>query len=53
MADGGERIATPSILMELREERQVVKDGYRFLDEKRLLLAAAVFWIWRRATRCP
>ncbi len=42
MADGGERIATPSILMELREERQVVKDGYRFLDEKRLLLAAEI-----------
>ncbi|GAB4296480.1 MAG: hypothetical protein Kow0096_13940 [Thiohalomonadaceae bacterium] len=37
-----QRIATPSVLMELREERQVVKDGYRFLDEKRLLLAAEI-----------
>jgi V/A-type H+-transporting ATPase subunit D len=26
--------------MELREERQVIEEGYRFLDEKRLLLAA-------------
>lgn len=37
-----QRTATPSALMELREERQVVKDGYRFLDEKRLLLAAEI-----------
>jgi len=37
-----QRIATPSVLLELREERQVVKDGYRFLDEKRLLLAAEI-----------
>lgn len=37
-----QRIATPSVLMELHEERQVVKDGYRFLDEKRLLLAAEI-----------
>lgn len=35
-------VATASVLMELREERQVVKDGYRFLDEKRLLLAAEI-----------
>lgn len=31
---------TPSALMELQEERQVVREGHRFLDEKRLLLAA-------------
>lgn len=37
-----QRIATPSVLLELREERQVVQDGYRFLDEKRLLLAAEI-----------
>lgn len=37
-----QRVATPSVLMELREERQVVKDGYHFLDEKRLLLAAEI-----------
>lgn len=42
MANGSPRIATPSVLMELREERHVVKDGYRFLDEKRLLLAAEI-----------
>lgn len=37
-----QRVATPSALMELREECQVIKDGYRFLDEKRLLLAAEI-----------
>ncbi len=42
VADGSQRVATPSVLMELREERQVVRDGYRFLDEKRLLLAAEI-----------
>ncbi len=42
MADGGQRVATPSALMALQEERQVVRDGYRFLDEKRLLLAAEI-----------
>lgn len=35
-----ERSPTPSVLLELREERAVVQEGYRFLDEKRLLLAA-------------
>lgn len=35
-----ERAPTPSVLLELREEREVVQEGYRFLDEKRLLLAA-------------
>lgn len=34
--------ATPSVLLELREERQVMREGYRFLDEKRLLLAAEI-----------
>jgi len=33
---------TPSTLLELREERQVVQDGYHFLDEKRLSLAARI-----------
>lgn len=33
---------TPSVLMELREERAVVQEGYRFLDEKRLLLASEI-----------
>ena len=35
-----QRSPTPSVLLELREEREVVQEGYRFLDEKRLLLAA-------------
>ena len=34
--------ATPSVLLQLREERQVMREGYRFLDEKRLLLAAEI-----------
>ncbi|SFC97794.1 V/A-type H+-transporting ATPase subunit D [Thiohalospira halophila DSM 15071] len=33
---------TPSTLLDLREERQVVQDGYHFLDEKRLSLAARI-----------
>lgn len=33
---------TPSILMALREERGVVREGFRFLDEKRLLLASEI-----------
>lgn len=32
---------TQSALLELREERQGMEEGYRFLDEKRLILAAA------------
>lgn len=42
MTDSNQLVATPSVLMELREERQVIHDGYRFLDEKRLLLAAEI-----------
>lgn len=39
-----EQVPTPtqSVLLELREERAVVQEGYRFLDEKRLLLAAEI-----------
>jgi len=33
---------TQSALLELREERQGMEEGYRFLDEKRLILAAAM-----------
>ncbi len=36
------RSPTASVLLELKEERQVVRDGYQFLDEKRMLLAAEV-----------
>ncbi len=31
---------TPSAALELKEEQQLVKEGYDFLDEKRLLLAS-------------
>jgi V/A-type H+-transporting ATPase subunit D len=33
---------THSAYLELREERQGMEEGYRFLDEKRLILAAAI-----------
>lgn len=42
MANNQQRLATPSVLMELREESQVVREGFGFLDEKRLLLAAEI-----------
>jgi V/A-type H+-transporting ATPase subunit D len=34
--------ATRSALLELSEERRSLAEGYRFLDEKRLVLAAAI-----------
>lgn len=43
MAEAGRGYApTHSALLELREEQQVMQEGYRFLDEKRLLLAAEI-----------
>lgn len=36
------RTASRAALLELRNERQVVEDGHRFLDEKRALLAHEV-----------
>lgn len=42
MAEREAVIPTPSVLQDLQEERQVVQEGYRFLDEKRLLLAAEI-----------
>ncbi len=38
----GSRSPSRAALLELREERQVVADGHRFLDEKRALLAHEV-----------
>jgi V/A-type H+-transporting ATPase subunit D len=37
-----EAAPTHSAYLELREERQGMEEGYRFLDEKRLILAAAM-----------
>lgn len=37
-----EVVPTHSALMELREERGGMQEGYRFLDEKRLVLAAEI-----------
>lgn len=42
MALGQNRLPTRSTLLELCEERQIMLEGYRFLDEKRLLLAAEI-----------
>ena len=42
MADAGGLTPTPSVLQELQDERLVVQEGYQFLDEKRLLLAAEI-----------
>lgn len=36
----GERLPTRATLLELQAERAVMEEGYAFLDEKRLLLAA-------------
>lgn len=33
---------TPSAALELKDERELVREGYDFLDEKRLLLAGAL-----------
>lgn len=41
MANGSRDLPpTPSAALELKEERQLVREGYDFLDEKRLLLAS-------------
>ncbi|MBF0159589.1 MAG: V-type ATP synthase subunit D [Magnetococcales bacterium] len=37
-----ERTPTRSALLEARDERKVMGEGYRFLDEKRLLLASEI-----------
>ena len=38
----GAIVPTQSALLELREERAGLREGYRFLDEKRLILAAGI-----------
>ena len=40
MPDAGEVVATRVALLELRDERRLVQEGYDLLDEKRVLLAA-------------
>ena len=35
-------VPTQSALLELKEERGILREGYRFLDEKRLILAAEI-----------
>ena len=39
---GPEQAPTRAAVLELRQERGVVSEAYDFLDEKRLLLAAAL-----------
>lgn len=49
MSDGmRDTTPTHTAVLELKEERQVVREGYDFLDEKRLLLAAEILRQLRR-----
>ena len=49
MSDGmRDTTPTRTAVLELKEERQVVREGYDFLDEKRLLLAAEILRQLRR-----
>ena len=46
------RTASRSAFLELRDEQRLVNDGYEFLDEKRILLAAELLRqrdAWREA----
>jgi V/A-type H+-transporting ATPase subunit D len=40
--DTRDTVPTRAAVLELKEEHQVVREGYNFLDEKRLLLAAEI-----------
>ena len=42
MPELGEVAATRVALLELRDERRLVQEGYDLLDEKRVLLATAI-----------
>ena len=42
MAEAFERAPTRAALLDLLAERRLVREGYDFLDEKRLLLAAEI-----------
>jgi V/A-type H+-transporting ATPase subunit D len=42
MPDSGEVAATRVALLELRDERRLVQEGYELLDEKRVMLATAI-----------
>ncbi len=42
MPDVGDTVPTRAAVLELKDEHQVVQEGYNFLDEKRLLLAAEI-----------
>ncbi len=42
MPETRDTVPTRAAVLELKEEHQVVREGYNFLDEKRLLLAAEI-----------
>jgi V/A-type H+/Na+-transporting ATPase subunit D len=48
MPEAGEVAATRVALLELRDERRLVHEGYELLDEKRVLLAAEILRQSRR-----
>ena len=39
MADGRQLTPTRSAYLELKDERQLIQEGYEFLDEKRMIVA--------------
>jgi V/A-type H+-transporting ATPase subunit D len=47
MPDHGELTATRVALLELRDERRLVQEGYDLLDEKRVLLATEILRLLR------
>ena len=46
MPESGEVAATRVALLELRDERRLVQEGYDLLDEKRVLLATGTAETW-------
>ena len=53
MPEAGEVAATRVALLELRDERRLVQEGYELLDEKRVLLATEIAAPAARARRAP
>jgi V/A-type H+-transporting ATPase subunit D len=49
---GASIIATRVALLELRDERRLVQEGYELLDEKRVMLAAEILRQLREHTAC-
>jgi V/A-type H+-transporting ATPase subunit D len=48
MADGRHSSPTRSVYLELKEERDLIREGYEFLDEKRMIVAQELLRRLRR-----